>query len=76
MTICHKEHGPSCGAGCFAVCCGNLAYAAEGGMYLRDISPSLFKNIIRYLVSCERFLNILVMKKQGVGLVCLYLWQI
>ena len=60
MNICclynHKVHGiPSCGAGCFAVYCGNLACEAEGGTCFRDISPSLFKNIIRYLMSFADF---------------------
>ena len=49
-------HGiPSCGAGCFVVCCGNLDCEAEGGMCFRDFSPSLFKNIIGYLASFADF---------------------
>ena len=35
--------------GCSAICCGNLACEAEGGKNFRDFSPSLFKNIVRYI---------------------------
>ena len=52
----HKVHGiPSCDAGCFVVCCGNLACEAEGGMRFRDFSPLLFKNIIGYFASFADF---------------------